>query len=461
MPKYRRGRNNHNKNNHKNNRRAREEGLPSADEGRREPFQGADDRDQFDDEFDEFEDGLDEIEDDDLLDDDSSDLGSLRGHYDLGRIAETMGDEFEVVDLASDDFADLEELEDWAAGGASGSRAVSVDELLNNLIKEEGEPSLPDLMALSDLTRQQAELVRDRWALVPPSRRLRVVEQLVRLADEDLDLQLAQFLRVAMHDSEAEVRALAVRGLWEDEATDLIGSFIALLHNDPSTAVRAAAATGLAAYVLAGELEELDGALAMRAEEALLGVLHDESEPLEVRRRALESIAYSGEVGVRQLIEDAYYDSEEAMRISALFAMGRSADVRWRGLVRAELRNPSAAMRAEAAFACGELEARSAVEELITLLSDQVERVRLAAIFALGRIGGRDARDALEAVLLGENPQETAAAEEALEEMEFFADPEGAALFEESLDDEDEWDNDPFDRWDDFDDRDLGEYDDE
>lgn len=440
MPKYRRGRNNHSSDNHSNSHRRPGDDLTPSDDAQ-EQFDGEVD-DEFDDEFNQ------------KLDSDDP-----HNHFDLGRIAEAMGDEFEIVDLEHDDFADLEELADWTPAQSAGEAAISLDNLLNRLIQEEDEPPLQDLVAFSDLSREQAELVRDRWALVPPSRRLRVVEQLVRLAEEDFGLQLGQFLRVTLHDSDADVRVLAVRGLWEDESSDLLGAFITLLHGDAATAVRAAAATGLASYVLAGELEELDSALAMRAEEALLGILHDEDEPVEIRRRALESIAFSGEVGVRQLIEDAYYDSDEPMRISALFAMGRSADVRWRGLVRAELKNPSPAMRTEAAFACGELEARSAVEELIALLGDTVARVRLAAIFALGRIGGRDAKDALEAVVLSENPEDVAAAEEALEEMQFYADPDAIPLFEESLDDEDEWDNDPFDRWDDFDDRDLGEYD--
>lgn len=440
MPKYRRRRNNHSSDNHSNSHRRPGDDLTPSDDAQ-EQFDGEVD-DEFDDEFNQ------------KLDSDDP-----HNHFDLGRIAEAMGDEFEIVDLEHDDFADLEELADWTPAQSAGEAAISLDNLLNRLIQEEDEPPLQDLVAFSDLSREQAELVRDRWALVPPSRRLRVVEQLVRLAEEDFGLQLGQFLRVTLHDSDADVRVLAVRGLWEDESSDLLGAFITLLHGDAATAVRAAAATGLASYVLAGELEELDSALAMRAEEALLGILHDEDEPVEIRRRALESIAFSGEVGVRQLIEDAYYDSDEPMRISALFAMGRSADVRWRGLVRAELKNPSPAMRTEAAFACGELEARSAVEELIALLGDTVARVRLAAIFALGRIGGRDAKDALEAVVLSENPEDVAAAEEALEEMQFYADPDAIPLFEESLDDEDEWDNDPFDRWDDFDDRDLGEYD--
>jgi HEAT repeat protein len=72
--------------------------------------------------------------------------------------------------------------------------------------------------------------------------------------------------------------------------------------------------------------------------------------------------------------------------------MGRSADIRWRGPVRVELRNPSSAIRAEAARACGELEAGAALHDLLDLLFDEDRQVRLAAIFALGRIGGREPR---------------------------------------------------------------------
>jgi HEAT repeat protein len=217
----------------------------------------------------------------------------------------------------------------------------------------------------------------------------------------------------------------------------------------------------LGGYVLAGELDELDSALAMRAEEALLAVLNNEQDPLEVRRRALESIAYSGEAGVRQLIEDGYYDSDPTMRVSAVFAMGRSADVRWRGLVRAELQSPYAEMRAEAAIASGELGSKSAAEDVSALLQDVDERVRLAAIVALGRIGGPVAQDALEVMLLSENPLEAEAADAALEEMQFFDQMDAVSLFDEA--DEEEWEeSDDGDEWyDEVDDDDLGEYEDD
>ena len=372
------------------------------------------------------------------------------GGLDLGQLSADLGDEFEIVS-PDDEMDPLEE------DVALLLPTLSLEAVLQQLLNEESLPPERELYVFSDLSRQDVEAVRTYWSQIAPERRQAVTELLVAAAEENLDWVLGRFLRILMADEDPRVREHAVRGLWDDNELDLIGPLVQMLHGDPAHNVRAAAATALGAYVLAGELEELDAALAMRAEEALLAILHNDEEPLAVRRRALESVAYSGETGVRQLIEDAYYSADEEMRISALFAMGRSADVRWRSLARAELRNPSAVVRAEAALACGELEAKGALGDLLALLSDRHEQVRLAAIFALGRIGGTDARDALEAVSLGDKPTEVEAAQTALEELQFFADAT-VALFDESLDDDDEWDNDPVDEWYDLDDREMGDY---
>lgn len=389
----------------------------------------------------------------------------------LQEIADLLGNDFEIFDVANE-LGDLapeieivseedDEDPDWENGHFSKGYkhdAPPLDDVLQQLVAGESLPPLPDLYALSDLTIEEAERIRRDWDQIQPARRKALLEYLIAQTEETLDLQLGRLLRIALHDPEPAIREQALRGLWEDDDVDLLGPLIQLLQHDENTQVRAAAATALGSFVLAGELDALDAALAIRVEEALLAILHDEEEPLEVRRRALESVAYSGEIGVRQVIEDAYYAPEDEMRISALFAMGRSADVRWRGFARAELQNPDVMVRAEAAVACGELEARNALEDLLSLLGDDEARVRLAAIFALGRIGGDEAHDALQAVVLGSGEEEAAAAEEALEELQFYADMNATPLFDEALDDEDEWDNDPLDFGADFDDRDLGQY---
>ena len=334
---------------------------------------------------------------------------------------------------------------------------LSVAELVYRLVHDVSAVTGNDLFALSDLSRQNAELVRQEWLTIPLERRRTVVRQLIDLANDDLDWQVGRILRVALEeDSDPQVRQLAIEGLWEDEGSDLIGPLTQVMRNDQNTGVRAAAAAALGPFVLAGELDELDAALAMRVEESLLSVLNNSNEHVTVQARALESIAYSGEAGIRQLIEDAYYSPHEELRVSSLVAMGRSADVHWRSYARAELLNPSPAMRAEAAQACGELEAKAALDDLLELLLDDEPKARLAAIFALGRIGGKKARDALRVISDSGEPDEVEAADEALDEMNFLAGPNAIPLLEETADEEDDWDGEP---WSDRSDDNLGEYD--
>lgn len=340
----------------------------------------------------------------------------------------------------------------------------SVQELMQHLVNRTETLTGEDLFAFSDLSRQDAAILRQEWPLIPPKQRQALVESLVELAKEDIDWHLGRFLRVAIDDSEAIVRRIAVDGLWEEKENDLLGPLTQMLQHDPNEGVRAAAAGALGAYVLAGELDELDAALAMRAEEALLAVLNNAEEPISIQARALESIAYSGETGVRQLIEDSYYSPDEELRISSLVAMGRSADSRWRGLVRAELQNPAPRMRAEAARACGELEIRKAETNLLILLQDEAQEVRLAAIFALGRLGGKKARDALRALTQDDDTAEAEAADAALEDMLFFGTEGDDTLIDdedgngEELNEGDDGDFAPWDTDEDVDDDELGRY---
>ena len=351
-------------------------------------------------------------------------------------------------DMEPEGLDQVDEVTDWSSLADEYPHAgVPVDELLQRLAGDAQMPDARQFVALSDLSLADMALVRSAWPSIPVERRRQVLRHLIGQAAENLTLLLGRLLRIALTDADADVRRQAIQGLWEDDDPSLIGPLVALLQHDPEESVRAAAATALGTFVLAGELSELDSALAMRAEEALLAVLHDENEALEVHCPALESIAYSGEVGVRQLIESAYYSTQEELRLSAVSAMGRSADVRWRSLVQAELHSTSAAMRAQAANACAELEVQTALRDLVELLMEDSDRsVRLACIHALGRIGGRDAREALESVVASGDAKEAAAANLALEEMVFYADGGSIPLYDEGLEELDEWD---VESWDD------------
>ncbi len=330
--------------------------------------------------------------------------------------------------------------EDDAQNGESAPLPV---EVLLTQLKDEGDlPRTQELLALSDLSLADMRRLQETWGRISDARRLHVVQTLVEESFTNLQVQLGRLLRLALNDSLPDVRILAIRGLWEDREADLVGPLIHTLNNDHHEAVRAEAAGALGAFVLAGELDELSPALAMRAEDALLAVLHAEMEPLTVQARALESIAFSGETGIRDLIEDCYFSPYDELRVAALRAMGRSADVRWRSTAQAELASPEPEMRAAAARACGELEARDALRDLIDLLGDESKTVRMAAIFALGRVGGRQAREMLNAMSESEDADEAQAAATALEEALFYGDAEAIPLFDET---QESWEDEPDD----------------
>lgn len=414
---------------------------------------------EFDDDFEnDFGDGLDGSFDDDWdADDDADDpmLDELNAQHRNNFYTRSFSD------LEQDVLLDGDQPE---SGEYAPKPTLSVAELLQRLSESPGEVPPNEYFALSDLARDQVEIVRRRWGGINSAIRRRIVEFLALAAEQYLDINLGVFLANILDDPNEDVRRIVLETLDDSEpAPELLGPIIQRLQQDSDDEVRAAAAASLGPYVLAGELDEVDAALAMRAEDALITILTDQTEPLGVQRKALESIAYSGEIAVRQFIEDAYYSPWEEMRVSALTAMGRSADIRWRRMVRAELRNPSPAMRTEAALACGELEAKTALSDLLDLLADDEEMVRLAAILALGRIGGKQARRALEELAAGDNDDEAEAAELALEEMLFYTGINAATsqLFDEGEDEDVLDDLDPWDDWEDDNDdadEDLGEY---
>ncbi len=93
------------------------------------------------------------------------------------------------------------------------------------------------------------------------------------------------------------MRAAAINGLWEEaEDPALIAPLLNLLQTDQTAKlVRAAAASALAQFVYAGELEELPADKVKPIIAALKATFRDALEPIEVRRRALEALGFLGD----------------------------------------------------------------------------------------------------------------------------------------------------------------------
>jgi len=296
------------------------------------------------------------------------------------------------------------------------------------------------LYIFSKMNRESLSIFRSVWPTIPTQRRRDVMQELVQIGEVNFEVYFDPVFLLGLADEDAEVRASAINGLWEHEDPALIGPLVHLLRTDEAAIVRAAAATALGQFIYMGEVEDIDQHQALLAEEALLDTIHQGAEDIEVQRRAIESIAYSSEPAVVQIIENAYYDEDEKMQASAIFAMGRSADLSWRPQVIAELENDNSEIRFEAARACGELEAGDAIPKLVEIVEEDPDlQVQEMAIWALGRIGGPVAREVLEEYLESDVEAIALAAEEALDELNLFNDSLELLDFEDDDDDSDEW----------------------
>lgn len=286
-----------------------------------------------------------------------------------------------------------------------------------------GKRSASAVAELTDISRAAAALVRTEWPRLPLDARRYIVRQMVDLAETNVGLDFTRILRVALTDDDAEVRALAVGGLWEDESNGCLDELLAVLAREDEPAVLEAIATGLGQFAYRATLGDLDPEHTYQVRTALLALLHGDA-PVWVRRRALESLAWFGDdPEVVTEIDIAYSSEDRELRVSALFGMGRNLDPSWLPRILSELESDDPEFRYEAAKAAGEFGDPQALDLLLGLLGDEDREVQTAAIGALGQIGGRMAVNALRRLRREGDEVLREAAEDALVEALYDSDP--------------------------------------
>ena len=270
---------------------------------------------------------------------------------------------------------------------------------LGNIIDQLTDPDhelTPALLGkLSGLLRDDAQELSDSWPEIPPSRRLEVVQRLIDMAEHDIEMDIVPVLRNALEDQEPEVRICAASGLWETSDRTVIKPLVGLLLEDDSDATRAAAAVTLGHFVELGEAGKLIDRDVTILEDALFSVLDDADETLEVRRRALEAIAPSHHPSVAGWVQWAYDSDEPLLGQSAIYAMGRTCDDVWLPTITKEMTSADTAMRFEAANAAREMGDPKALPYLHELVDDDDLTVAVAAVQAVGGIGGAMAKKLL------------------------------------------------------------------
>ncbi|MDO8971082.1 MAG: HEAT repeat domain-containing protein [Saprospiraceae bacterium] len=310
---------------------------------------------------------------------------------------------------------------------------IPFSQILDSLLEVKLSFPAMYLHRFSDLSGNDLAQFKNVWAKVTIDRRLSILVDLEEAAEADTMVSFDEVAKIALIDSDARVRASALKLLWESEDNRLIPTFISMLEKDDDAAVRASAAAALSLFVFKGELEEIPAVMLKKVEESLLKVLKSDQPPL-VCRRALESLGYSGREEVPALLKEAYQSPDGEWQASALFAMGRSADIRWEKMVIDRLDALETEVKLEAIRAAGQLELESARHILIEMLDNYQEleeEIRMATAWSLSQIGGNNVREVLEKLIENvEDEDEADYFDLALENLQFTQDVPGYGMYD-------------------------------
>ncbi|MEP7357985.1 MAG: HEAT repeat domain-containing protein, partial [Anaerolineales bacterium] len=137
---------------------------------------------------------------------------------------------------------------------------------------------MASLYHLSDLKRDDQAAFEALWQGMADERRLHILQNLHEIAEANFEVVFDNVFRLGLDDESPEVRALAIKSLWESDDETLIAPFLEALQHDSDALVRASAASSLGRFVYLGELEEIPAAAARRVEDALLDVIMGEDE---------------------------------------------------------------------------------------------------------------------------------------------------------------------------------------
>lgn len=280
--------------------------------------------------------------------------------------------------------------------------------------------SIPLLFRLSDMSLDDADEFSNRWQQTSVERRVLVMQHLADLSEENFEVEYSPIFAIGLQDESPLIRKAALDGLWDTENLALVRPIIALMQTDPNTEVRQAATATLAHFVLMGVWGQIPATVSEQIVSALLEQHTDLEAPLAVRRTALEALGAADHDDIPRLIADAYESHQRDMQISAVFAMGNSADPRWLDTLLDEMESPYEDMRAFAARSAGEIGGSRVVSPLADLVFDSDRDVQLAAIDALGKVGGDRAQRFLHELSEDEEVADLHdAIDDALEEMEW------------------------------------------
>jgi len=224
--------------------------------------------------------------------------------------------------------------------------------------------------------------------------------------------------RRLLEDESPQVRQEAVAALWDLADPRHVEQLMRMAESDPDNEVRAKAASVLGIYIYEAVVNgALDEASYLSVRSFLLDLAQDPRENILVRRMAIEALSFDADETVHDLIDWAWRHPAVEVKMTALFAMGRSRSPRWTESILTELDSPERQLQLEAINAAAEAGLGAATPKLRNLAVNKDREIRLAAIWALANTRGPGALETLEMCAQAEDEEIRNAAGEALDEF--------------------------------------------
>ena len=281
---------------------------------------------------------------------------------------------------------------------------------------------------MSDLESDELSRIRPVWQELPAVYKHQVLRQLNESSEVSFELNYREIAVLSIDDESSLVRAAAIDLLWADESPVTMRRLMAMSRDDTSAEVRSRALAGLGRFILRGEYGEIPAADASEAQELALQMHKDDSQGIEVRCRALEALANSNHSDVDKCIRGAYLNGSHLLKVSALFAMGRTCDKKWQDILLDELDGRDNELVYEAIQSCGHIQVEDSVQAIGEMTLSDDREIQLMSIWALGEIGGKRTFEILSSLA------ETAEDEETLNTIEEALDAASFSLSMSALD---------------------------
>ncbi len=182
----------------------------------------------------------------------------------------------------------------------------------------------------------RSELVQSFESKTPKKQKKMVQE----LADQKkLSDEIKYLFLHALHSHDPSIQWHAVRGLRNYPEEDNADSLLNCLKHNKSDSIRAIAAETLGRFIYKGfYLLDLKESLLSKIKKELIACYKNPKEKESVRPNILRSLSIiNNDKEIIKMIETAYKSNSKKLRLAALFSMGRNRLSRWNSILKSSL----------------------------------------------------------------------------------------------------------------------------